>query len=78
MEAKIINFPLTLREVPTQEIRSIYEDLYREQIRKQNTEQAMKDPHDKHHDEEFDYRLWWLLPFWGFIAFLIGYGLGRL
>ena len=69
-----------MREIPTQEIRSIYEDLYLEQIRKQNMEKAMRDLHDKMHpDIEFDYRLWWLvlLPFWGFIAFLIGYGLGH-
>lgn len=70
-----------LREVPTQEIRSIYEDLYLEQVRKQNMEKTMIDLHDKMHpDIEFDYRLWWLvlLPFWGFISFVIGYGLGKL
>lgn len=70
-----------LRVIPTQEIRSLYEDLYLEQVRKQEMERVMKDLHDKMHpDAEFDYRLWWLvvLPFWGFIAFVIGYGVGRL
>ena len=81
MTATIHYLKPPLREIPTQEIRSIYEDLYLEQIRKQNMEKAMIDLHDKLHPvEEFDYRLWLLalLPFWGFIAFLIGYGLGRL
>ena len=78
--AKIYPFPNRLREIHTQEIRSLYEDLYLDQVRKQNMEKTMKDLHDKlHPDIEFDYRLWWLvvMPFWGFIAFLIGYGLGH-
>ena len=81
MEARIYQFPNRLREIPTQEIRSIYEDLYLEQIRKQNMEKTMIDLHDKMHPEvEFDYHMFWLvaMPIWGFIAFLIGFGLGRL
>ena len=80
MEARIYQFPNRMREIPTQEIHSIYEDLYLEQIRQQNLEKTMIDLHDKMHPEiEFDYRLRWLvvLPFWGIIAFLIGYGLGH-
>ena len=88
MTANIHYLKPPLREIPTQEIRSIYQGLadasyiFDEEAaleRKQNMEKTMIDLHDKMHpDIEFDYRLWWLvvLPFWGFIAFLIGFGLG--
>lgn len=79
--AKIYQFPHRMREVPAQEIRSIYEDLYLEQTRKQSMEQVIMKLHERMNPEpEFNYRLWWMIvmPFWGFIAFMIGFYVGKL
>lgn len=63
-----------LREIPTQEIRSLYEDLYLEEIRKQHMEQAMMKIHDKMHPAKPDMELllFGVLLF-SLVSFLLGY-----